>query len=73
MASRLRTFRVLTSSGGLALTGECVRCSRVFVADGKAAPHKEDVRGQFEAHVCRLEDIANTSARIVKRAGSSLE
>jgi hypothetical protein len=69
VSKRRPSLRVLVSSGGVPLLGECIRCSRKFKAHNDS--DRKDIRHQFEVHLCSAEDVHRTAMRIVSRAGVS--
>jgi hypothetical protein len=65
-----RQLRVLVSHPNVPLLGECTRCSRRFKAQKES--DRNDVVGQYEAHLCASEDVRRTGKTIVSLAGISL-
>ena len=65
----LKHLRVLTSCRGVPVLGECIRCNQRFKAHNDS--DRNDILGQFDVHVCSVEDVRRTAMRIVSRAGLS--
>ena len=64
---RKRSLRIVLSRREASLVGECTRCSRRFKAQKES--DRNDVVGQYEAHLCASEDVRRTGKKIINRAG----